>query len=355
MHVVKLKLFLVFDMNKHDEVPNKPTKRHPRRVPLWLPYLQSIREGPKNIFTFTYNGGSESVPLNHIQSILVYGESSIPLNIAILERFARAGVPIVIHRRNLAQPVYVFGGLRPDAEDTLARQLILRSHSQNTRHIARQLLLAKFKACAWLVAPEPLPPYTDVAKLRSIEAKHAKRYWTAYFKILGHPEYSRRGDNPARAALDASSKFVSGIQLRWITYHHLSPYHGFLHEPTDYPSLVYDLMEPYRGTFERVLLETWAKEQIPAEQWLPSGIAALKLALNERVYTGLTRQIVTRQELLHGVVLSLKHYLLGKQRKFLIPMENKPNGGRPPKVAFLLYGRHAGRTDFWSEARRIAL
>jgi hypothetical protein len=68
----------------------------------------------------------------------------------------------------------------------------------------------------------------------------------------------------------------------------------------------------------------------------------------------LPRQIVTRQELLHGAVLSLKYYLLGKQRKFLVPLESQPKGGRPPKVKFLLYGRHAGRTDFWDEARRLS-
>lgn len=113
-------------------------------------------------------------------------------------------------------------------------------------------------------------------------------------------------------------------------------------------------MEPYRGTFERILLETWVRNSVSAEHFLPSGVDALKTALNDRVYTGLTLQIVTRQELLHSEVLSLKYYLLGRQRKLLVPMEGKPNGGRPPKVAFLLYGRHAGRTDFWKEAARVA-
>ncbi len=189
-------------------------------------------------------------------------------------------------------------------------------------------------------------------QLRNIEAVHAKRYWRAYFNELGYPEYTRRGDNPASAALNAASKFISGIVLRWIIYHHLSPYHGFLHRPSDYLSLVYDLMEPTRGTFELELLKTWKNGAVP-DMWLASGISSIKESLNTKVYTGLTRQIVTRQELLHGTVLSLMYYLAGKQRKFLVPTETKPNGGRPPKVKFLLYGRHAGKTDFWNEAREI--
>jgi hypothetical protein len=35
-------------------------------------------------------------------------------------------------------------------------------------------------------------------------------------------------------------------------------------------------------------------------------------------------------------------------------IETTPNGGRPPKVNFLLYGRHAGRTNFWEEAKSIS-
>lgn len=31
--------------------------------------------------------------------------------------------------------------------------------------------------------------------------------------------------------------------LRWVLLHRVSPTHGFLREPTEYPSLVYDLIE----------------------------------------------------------------------------------------------------------------
>ncbi len=344
--------FRQFIIDMHENI--KKTKKKPRRSPLWLPYLNSIVEKPKGTFTFDYNGGVEITKLDTVQSIMIYGESKTSLEIPIIDKIARSGVPVIIHRRNMGQPIYIHGGVRPDPQDTISKQTLAKSQSRKSSHVARQLLQAKFRACNWLVPELPLPAYATVPMLRNIEAKHAKKYWKAYFTVLGYPEYTRRGKNPASSALDAVSKFISGIVLRWTTYHHLSPYHGFLHEPTDYPSLVYDLMEPYRGTFERILLQTWVQENVPPDKWLAYGIEIIKEALDEQVYTGLTRQIVTRQELLHGNVLSLKYYLLGKQRKFLIPIETKPNGGRPPKVGFLLYGRHAGRTDFWDEARAVS-
>ncbi len=98
----------------------------------------------------------------------------------------------------------------------------------------------------------------------------------------------------------------------------------------------------------------WKQNETKPEAFLSTGIVATKELLNEKCYVPMTRQIVTHQELLHGIVLSLKYYVLGKQRKFLIPLPGKPNGGRPPKVNFLLYGRHAGKTNFWKEARVVS-
>jgi hypothetical protein len=207
------------------------------------------------------------------------------------------------------------------------------------------------KSMSWLVDPLPMPVFASIDKLRNLEAKHAQKYWRRFFENLGYPEWNRRGKNPAAVALDAQSKFVSGIILRWITYHHLSPFHGFLHTPTNYPSLVYDLMEPYRGLFDKILLREWLHKK--PDGYLTSGIAITKDFLDDKCYVPLTRQIVTNQELLHGIVLSLKYYCLSRQRKFLIPLPGSPKGGRPPKVNFLLYGRHAGKTDFWETAKKL--
>jgi hypothetical protein len=334
------------------EIQNKTNR--PKRVPLWLPYLNSIQEKPKGVYNFEYNGGVEQSKLDTIQSIMIYGDSDVALELKTIENIARHGIPIIIHRRNIAQPVYITSGPRADKDDTLSYQIIARNQSRKVKHIARQLLIAKINTNSWLINKVSVPPFLSLKRMRNIEATHAQRYWKEFFSRLGYPEYSRRGNNLGAQALDACTKFLSGIILRWITYHHMSPYHGFLHEPTTYPALVFDLLEPYRGSFEKLLFLEWIKKDIPPDKWLPVGINTLKKALNTKVYTGLTRQIVTRQELLHGVVLSLKYYLTGKQRKFLIPLETKPNGGRPPKVDFLLYGRHAGKTDFWQEAKRIS-
>lgn len=328
-------------------------KNLPRRVPLWLPYLQSIKETRGGIFEFVFNGGEVSTKLNDVQSIMIYGDSDTMLDVKLIDKISRAGVPIIIHRRTMAQPIYINGGARPDPEDTLSAQLIKRNQKRTQSQIARQILLAKFETQKYLVKPRVLPQFANVTKLRNIEAVQARRYWREWFINLGHPEWTRRGHNPAAIALDAQSKFLSGIILRWITYHHLSPYHGFSHEPTNYPSLVYDLMEPYRGLFEAAVLREWANGTGPSN-YLTSGIAITKDLLNDKCYVPLTRQIVTHQDLLHGIVLSLKYYLLGRQHKFLIPLPGKPNGGRPPKVNFLLYGRHAGKTDFWKVARDVS-
>jgi CRISPR/Cas system-associated endonuclease Cas1 len=332
----------------------KPYKT--RRIPLWLPYLQSANVDAKGIGHFVYNGGEEHIPLTDVSSIMIYGDTDTPLQPQVLDAICRKGIPIIIHRRNLAQSIVVCGNGRPDPDDTLTAQIMARENEHKSAHIARALLRAKFHGSSWLVTKQyELPLHTTVSELRNVEAHHAKKYWQRFYAALGKPELSRRSSNPYSQSLDAGSKFLSGIVLRWIGYHHLSPYHGYLHEPTTYPSLVYDLMEPYRPAFDADILRAWkAVGTSDPKRLLSITIATLKESLNTKVYVPLTRQIVTRQELLHGAVLSLKYYVLGRQSRMLIPMEGKPNGGRPPQVEFLLYGRHAGRTDFWKAATEAA-
>lgn len=333
----------------------KPKPRNSARMPVWLPYLQSLDE-KSGIFTFTYKGGKVETDLSDVQSIMIYGDVDTPLSIHYIDKITRKGIPIIIHRRTMAQAVYIVGSNRPDPDDTLSAQIRVRDNLHKRKHIVRQLLEAKFHNMKWLVEEPPkLNSGMAIEAMRQTEAQHSREYWKRYFILLGKPDWARRQQNPYAQALDASSKFISGIVLRWAHYHHLSAFHGFLHEMTEYPTLVYDLMEPYRGTFDRLLFETL--RNTPGEDNVRitgACINALKDAMDEKVYTGLTRQIVTRQELLHGIILSLKYYLLGKQSRFLIPTETRPNGGRPPKVMFRLYGRQAGRTDFWDRAREAA-
>jgi len=344
---------LLTPANLIDALPKKALTRRPRKVPLWLPYLQTIKETRKGVFEFVYNGGEETAKADEILSIMIYGEANTQVDTRTLSKVCGRGIPIVIHRRNIPRPIFITAGPRADPDDTLSAHLIQRSHSRVSTHIARQLLIAKMASMTYLLEPLPLPDFADVDKLRNIEAVHAKKYWDAWFTRLGHPEWHRRSRNPAAETLDAVSKFLSGITLRWITYHNLSPYHGFLHTPTDYPTLIYDLLEPYRGYADFIVLQTLLGTE-DEKLWVPRAIAAIKGWLNTQDYVPLTRQIVTHQELFHGIVLSLKYYLLGRQRKFHIPMPGKPKGGRPAKVEFKLYGRHAGKTDFWKVAHYVA-
>ena len=149
----------------------------------------------------------------------------------------------------------------------------------------------------------------------------------------------RRTDNPLSAALDAGSKFIYGILLRWILFHKLSPCHAYLHEPTDYPSLVYDLIEPYRYMIEdAVAISYMSDKNIDEKKLVAKSLEELKRILNEVVYVPASRQMVRRKNLLHGIVLALRAYLLGETKRFVIPVEGKKKGGRPPKISYRLPG-----------------
>jgi CRISPR/Cas system-associated endonuclease Cas1 len=327
-----------------------------KRAPLWLPYLREIKHEGKDSFTFIYNGGETTTSLNSISSIMLYGEFG-KLDCDIVEQVCRKGIPIVLHRRGMASPVYICTPLRKEQSDTLSQQILARNDGRKCCHIARKLLLAKFYSMKWLIEPPEVPSaISSLKELRGIEAVHSARYWKVFYTKLGYPRQTRRGNGQISGSLNAVSQFLSGIILRWITYHHLSPFHGYLHTASDYAALIYDLIEPYRGVYDRVVFETAASIKDPNSNSALIGMAinAVKDALDQEVYTGLTRQIVTRHELFHGIVLSLKNYLLGNQTAFMIPTIDQPNGGRPRKVCFRLYGRQAGRTDFWKVARDIS-
>ncbi len=341
-------------MKKHRQSMEKRFKSS--KAPMWLPYLQSIEHVTGDTFRFTYNGGVEETSLKSISSIMLYGEYG-QLDTRLIEQICLSGVPIVIHKRNIPSPIIISSGTRRDQRNTLEMQIIKRANGHSQRHIVRKILAAKFYSMRWLCPELPsLDKQMSIKEMRLIEAHYSKKYWASYFKELGLKGLSRRSDGKVKNALDAASKFLSGLLLRWITYHHLSPFHGFLHQGTDYPSLVYDLIEPYRGEFDRIALGALLSINDPNNNTASIGIVIneIKKALDEHVYTGLTRQIVTRHELFHGVVLALKSYLMENTRRFMVPTIDKPNGGRPRKIPFRLYGRQAGRTDFWKEARLVS-
>ena len=185
-----------------------------------------------------------------------------------------------------------------------------------------------------------VPKARNVTKVRATEARITAIFWKNWFEQLGIDE-KRRGDSAVAQALNAGSKFLYGVILRWILFHKMSPCHGYLHEPTDYPSLVYDLIEPYRYVIEQTvfdIVKLQPKLADDSKTLVSRTLDGLKENLDEVVYVPATLQYVRRKNLLHGIVLALRSYLLGESKRFVIPYEGERKGGRPPQVAYKLPG-----------------
>ncbi len=332
------------------------TKKASKKIPFWLPYTSQIAiKGA--VVSFKYKGGECSSALQKIHSIMFYG-SHCPLDENFLEKCRRHNIPICIHRRNLAQAIWILPSTSANKTDLIGKQILFRSSEKKKQHIARKLLKAKFLSMTWLSAAYPIFTRTmSIEDMRMQEAIHAKKYWRAYFSLL-EEEGARRGNhNPVKSALDAVSKFCSTVILRWALYHKLSPNHGFLHIPTYYPSLVYDLMEPLRGYVDRWVFKAISnikKNDPEIKDYVGPSIDYVKKKLYEKVFVYPTQQIVSFQELFHGSVLALRAYLVGDAKRFIPPYPNTPKGGRPVQSGYRLYGRSAGPTDFWETARKTA-
>ena len=330
--------------------------RTSKKIFLWLPYTSAIKMKGQKV-AFKHNSGIEILQFTDIHSIMFYG-SVVDLPQEFLEECVKYNIPITIHRRNMTKAVWIHQSTQTNVKDLLTKQIMHREDGRQQNYIARQLIKAKLKSSNWLIKTDPsvLKKHHNVNQIRSIEAIYAKTYWNEYFKQLGHPEWTRRGDNPVAKILDATSKFLTGILLRWTLYHNMSPYHGYMHVQTEYPALIYDILDPYRGYFEEQIFQSIKKSKSlnkHTESWLPIAINDLKYFLNSKVYTDATRQIVTMSELMHGIVLALRSYLLNDSHRFIIPIPGKPNGGRPIKAGYTLYGHRAGITDFWVKAKEV--
>jgi CRISPR-associated endonuclease Cas1 len=326
-----------------------------KKLPIWLPYTSSIEIKGQNL-KFTYKGGICSTSINQLHSIMFYG-SVCDLNQSFLELCSKNNIPICIHRRNMSQAVWIVPSTKSYfKEDLLSLQIQFRNSIKKSTHICKKILDAKFKSMEWLVSKPynwKLCSYSQ-KEMINIEAIHAARYWKIYYKLLGYENENRRSKNSLSTALDAASKFYSSIFLRWIIYHKLSPHHGFIHIPNSYPSLVYDLVEPYRGYIEKVIFDKIQSLTPKPKDLTGIVISTIEEFLDQKIYTNSTRQIVTFQELFHGSVLALRSYLLGESKGLILPTPNKPNGGRPIKAGYRLYGRSAGPTDFWEVASEVS-
>ncbi len=312
------------------------------RASLWIPYLDEIKKIRGSRWQLTYNGGEVEVDLKKIDTIMLYGASgSIPVR--FLDELGIYRVPMLVHRRNMDAPAVWLPAPRPDADDVMGKQVLSRMNAIRSSYIARCLVRARFKAVNHRLSVAPMVwqrfnRLRQVDAVRQFEARWAKRYWKQYFDELGAPDLHRRDDNPISAALNACSFFLYGIGLRWVLVHRLSPQHGFLHRPTTYPSLIYDLIEPYRYVSEQAV-ECAVTDLGPASDELTeSALTHIRRLMETTVYVPTTRQYVRRKNLLHGSVLALRAWLLGDMPRFVIPEEGSKIGGRPVKVSYTLPG-----------------
>lgn len=314
------------------------------KVSLWLPYFSKVEKIPRSkLWHISYNGGNLGLELPKVDFIMFYGASG-ELPLEFLDALSQHKIPFMIHRRNQVHPYVFFPADSSDNENVLTRQILVREHAQKKTYVARTLIRHRFAKFEALI-PVPGSAYRklqqtkSVAAVRQLEALTTSRYWEAWFDRLGM-DANRRDDGPVAAALDAGSKFLYGVILRWVLFHKLSPCHGFLHEPTGYPALVYDLMEPYRYMIEDAVAKAYESvaNKNDEKKLVAASLNELKRMLDVVVYVPETRQYVRRKNLLHGVVLALRAYLLNESLRLVIPTEGSRKGGRPPKIGYRLPG-----------------
>ena len=361
------------DLQHPDGVWTWKQDRTSRSSALWLPYLQGVEKSKgKGRWRLAYNGGEFDADLAQVDTVMLYGASG-SLPVEFLDDLNTHRIPLLVHRRNVDSP-YLFMPFRSrDSRDMLSAQIRARDNEIRRCYIARTLVRHRFQNASPQI-PIPDASWRSLATLRSIkairiwEAHQAQRFWSEYFSSLGLPEQTRREGGPLPAALDACSFFLFGVMLRWVLLHRMSPTHGFLHEPTEYPSLVYDLIEPYRHLMERAVCasaqECTAKgldlrANSSSKALTEAALSTLKTMLDETVHAQPTRQWVRRKNLLHGAVLALRAYLIGDMPRLVIPQEQLPAGGRPVKVSYRLPGQrrmqHGAKAPVSAEQKKSPL
>lgn len=332
-----------------DSIWTWKSNKRGRKASLWIPYLDEINKVRGSKWELVYNGGELEVDLKAIDCIMIYGGTG-ELPVLFLDQLGIHRIPMILHRRNMDAPALFLPAPRPDAEDALGAQVTMRQNQIKAAYVARTLVRLRFQSVndhleipdrAW----QRFNQLRDVDEIRNHEARWAKRYWKVFFKEVNWPGGRRREDNPVSKALDACSFFQYGVMLRWILAHRLSPHHGFLHRPTDYPSLVYDLLEPYRYIAEGAVRQTLKTVEATNENLTRFCLETIKRSMEETVYVPATRQSVRRKNLLHGAVLSLRAWVLGEMPRLVLPTEGVKIGGRPPKISYTLPGERIANRE----------
>ena len=331
------------ELSHPDSIWTYKSARRSSKVSVWLPYLHEIKkEKAKHTYRIKYSGGVFSMDLKKVDCIMVYGAAG-SLPVAFLDDLGAHRIPLLIHRRNLTNPYCFLPARRADEKDVLTRQIACRENQIRRVYVARVLIRERILSFP-PVAPMPqkvlnaLHQKRTIDGVRTIEAVCSKRYWQRYFLQCGFEKVKRRDEkHPVNQALNACSVFLAGVFLRWVLLHRLTPTHGFLHEPSGYPALVYDLMEPVRWWMEKAVFEAVSNVD-DKEKYTAYSLNALKAMMEEVVYVPATHQHVRRKSVVHGIVLALRAYLIGDMRRLVVPTEGKKKAGRPPKVSYRLPG-----------------
>lgn len=310
----------------------------------YLPYVQSIEPIDKSkmpaSWRIRFQGGETELDLRHAENIIVYGAAgTVPIQ--FLHAAAQYRTAISFQRAHGATMHSLFPANRPDRKDMLSAQIRARDDARRRLFVARTLILARVQSQSWLKGSAFRTGFAEIKRARALdelrvaESAQARRYFDAYFNACGIDDATRRDDGPLAQCLDAALMLLRGSISRWIDAHHLSPHHGFMHEPTTYAALLFDLIEPYRAWAERAVFQvaTSNTELSPG-----SAIDALKKLLSEPVYCAVTAQWVRRKTMLHGVVLALRAYLSGDMLRLTLPFEGRPKPGRPYQVSYRLPG-----------------
>lgn len=306
----------------------------------YIPYLTAIECLRRPAYRIRFNGGEVDVSLQKAEAILFYGASgSIP--VAFLDDASRYRVPITFHRTHRSEPYLLTPAVAGGRNDLLTQQILKRQDLRTRLYVAKQVCLARTESLAWLIPISrgqvaQVRGSTTLALLRQVEAQASARYWDAYFGSLGVPEASRRDGNRIAKALDAALMLVRGVLLRWVIHHRLSPSHGFLHEPTSYDALVFDLVEPYRALIERAVYA--AAQSSPSTVTPEAAVHAAKQVLATPVYVPATQQTTAAKHLLHGGVLALRAYLAGDMLRLTLPIPGDRKPGRPFQTTYRLPG-----------------
>ena len=311
---------------------------------MWLPYFESVQKVKGTTYDLRYNADTIRCDLKKVDFIMLYGATG-SLPVEFLDELNKNKIALFIHRRNIDRPYIFFPAQANDEKDVLTAQLRFRSNQIRSTYISRVLIRERMRKMSRFVSVSEitlrkLSQCRSVDAVRNLEAEVSRQYWARYYSYAAPDQaFSRRTNNTVSQALNACSLFLSGILLRWILFHKLSPSHGYLHSTTGYQSLVYDLIEPYRYIIETAVLDSCDKT-VSREDTKLTGTALnlIKGLLEEPVYVPVTRQTVRRKNLLHGAVLALRSYLCGDMPRLVLPAEGAKIGGRPVSISFKMPG-----------------